>query len=180
MFSLTYLTNTCGVNRTVALMAVVVASGVMACFIPMWGAMADRIGKGRIFGTAALLLGITSFPVFWVLHNYATTNLFFVYLAIIIPFGIVYAAAYASMASLCSDSFDASVRYSSISFVYQFSGIFASGLPPMAHSPGTCAAICLWPVLSAPFPPYGWAPSASAATRTLRLSAVRKSPLKPP
>ncbi|WP_291331723.1 MFS transporter [Desulfovibrio sp.] len=131
VFSLTYLTNTCGVNRTVALMAVVVASGVMACFIPMWGAMADRVGKGRIFGTAALLLGITSFPVFWVLHNYATTNLFFVYLAIIVPFGIIYAAAYASMASLFSDSFDPSVRYSSISFVYQFSGIFASGLTPM-------------------------------------------------
>lgn len=44
--------------------------------------MADRVRKGRIFGTAALLLGITSFPVFWVLHNYATTKLFFVYLAI--------------------------------------------------------------------------------------------------
>ena len=131
VFSLTYLTQTCGVNRTVALMAVVVASGVMACFIPMWGAMADRVGKGRIFGTAALLLGITAYPVFWVLHNYATTNLFFVYLAIIIPFGIIYAAAYASMASLFSESFDATVRYSSISFVYQFSGIFASGLTPM-------------------------------------------------
>ena len=112
-------------------MAVVVASAVMACFIPMWGAMADRVGKGRIFGTAALLLGVTSFPVFWVLHNYATTNLFFVYLAIIVPFGIIYAAAYASMARLFSDSFDPSVRYSSISFVYQFSGIFASGLTPM-------------------------------------------------
>ena len=47
------------------------------------------------------------------------------------PFGIVYAAAYASMASLFSDSFDPTVRYSSISFVYQFSGIFASGLTPM-------------------------------------------------
>lgn len=35
------------------------------------------------------------------------------------------------MASLFSDSFDATVRYSSISFVYQFSGIFASGLTPM-------------------------------------------------
>ena len=95
------------------------------------GALADRIGKGRIFGTAALLLGVTSFPVFWVLHNYATTNLFFVYLAIIVPFGIIYAAAYASMASLFSESFDPTVRYSSISFVYQFSGIFASGLTPM-------------------------------------------------
>ena len=108
-----------------------VKAAVMACFIPFWGSMADRIGKARIFGTAALLLGVTAYPVFWVLHNYATTNLFFVYLAIIVPFGIIYAAAYASMASLFSESFDPTVRYSSISFVYQFSGIFASGLTPM-------------------------------------------------
>lgn len=130
VFSLTYLTQTCGVNRTTALMAVVAASAVMGCFIPMWGMLADRVGKGRIFGTAALLLGCTAYPVFWVLHNFSS-NLPLVYLAIIIPFGIIYAAAYASMASLFSDSFDATVRYSSISFVYQFSGIFASGLTPM-------------------------------------------------
>ena len=53
------------------------------------------------------------------------------FLALIVPFGIIYAAAYASMASLFSEAFDATVRYSSISFVYQFSGIFASGLTPM-------------------------------------------------
>lgn len=45
------------------------------------------------------------------------------------PFGIIYAAAYASMASLFSDNFDPSVRYSSISFVYQFYGIFLALRP---------------------------------------------------
>lgn len=80
VFSLTYLTQTCGVNRTTALMAVVAASAVMGCFIPMWGMLADRVGKGRIFGTAALLLGCTAYPVFWVLHNFSS-NLPLVYLA---------------------------------------------------------------------------------------------------
>lgn len=130
VFSLTYLTQSCGLDRTVALSVVVVASGVMAVFIPFWGVVADRVGKGKVFGTAALLLGLVCFPAFWIFHNFSN-NLFFVYLALALPFGIVYAAAYASMASLFSESFDASVRYSSISFVYQFSGIFASGLTPM-------------------------------------------------
>ncbi|MCD7984079.1 MAG: MHS family MFS transporter [Desulfovibrio sp.] len=130
VFSLTYLTQSCGVDRTVALMAVVAASAVMGCFIPFWGQMADRVGKGRIFGFAALLLGLTAYPVFWVFHNYSG-NLMLTFLALIVPFGIIYAAAYASMASLFSEAFDATVRYSSISFVYQFSGIFASGLTPM-------------------------------------------------
>lgn len=130
VFSLTYLTQSCGVSRTLALSAVVVAAGVMALCIPLWGITADRIPKGKVFGIAALLLGLSSFPSFWVLHTFSD-NLFLVFLAIAIPFGIIYAAAYASMASLFSESFDPSVRYSSISFVYQFSGIFASGITPM-------------------------------------------------
>lgn len=117
-------------------MSVVVASAVMGSFIPFWGMLADRAGKGRIFGFAALLLGLTVYPVFWGFHNYSD-SLVLIFLALIVPFGIIYAAAYASMASLFSEAFDASVRYSSISFVYQFSGIFASGLTPMiAHRAG--------------------------------------------
>lgn len=130
VYSLTYLTNNCGISRTLALTAVMVAATVMAAFIPFWGVRADRIGKGKIFGTAALLLGVSSFPVFYILQAFSH-NIFIVFLALTVPFGIIYAAAYASMASLFSESFEPSVRYSSISFVYQFSGIFASGITPM-------------------------------------------------
>ena len=52
-------------------------------------------------------------------------------LAISLPFGIIYGAAYATMSSLFSGSFEPTVRYSAVSFIYQFSGIFASGLTPM-------------------------------------------------
>ena len=54
-----------------------------------------------------------------------------VFLAIALPFGIIYGAAYATMSSLFSGSFEPTVRYSAVSFIYQFSGIFASGLTPM-------------------------------------------------
>lgn len=131
VFSLSYLTLTCGLDRTVALTVVMASACVMACCIPFWGSYACRVGKGKIFGISALALGVAAYPSFWVLQNYAQTNLFFVYLAVIIPLGIIYAATYASMASLFSDAFDPTVRYSSISFVYQFSGIFASGITPM-------------------------------------------------
>ena len=86
VFSLSYLTQTRGLERSSALAVVMIASVVMSFFIPFWGYVADRIGKARVFGT---------------------------------------------MSSLFSDSFDPSVRYSAISFVYQFSGIFAAGLTPM-------------------------------------------------
>ena len=38
---------------------------------------------------------------------------------------------YAPQASFFAELFDTRVRYSGISFVYQFSGIFASGLTPI-------------------------------------------------
>ena len=131
VFSLSYLTQTCGVPRTLALTVVMAAAFVMACCIPFWGAFACRVGKGKIFGVSALLLGVAAYPAFWVLHHYSNTSFILVYPAVIIPLGVIYSAAYASMASLFSDAFDPTVRYSSISFVYQFSGIFASGITPM-------------------------------------------------
>lgn len=89
-----------------------------------------RWGRARIFGIAAILLGITAYPTFWVLHNFSH-NVPLVFLAIALPFGIIYGAAYATMSSLFSGSFEPTVRYSAVSFIYQFSGIFASGLTPM-------------------------------------------------
>lgn len=42
-----------------------------------------------------------------------------------------YAAIYGPEAALFCDLFGPQVRYTGISFVYQFSGIFASGLTPI-------------------------------------------------
>ena len=130
VFSLSYLTQTRGLERSSALAVVMIASVVMSFFIPFWGYVADRIGKARVFGFCALLLGILGFPAFWVFHNYSD-NYLYSSLALALPFGVVYAAVFGTMSSLFSDSFDPSVRYSAISFVYQFSGIFAAGLTPM-------------------------------------------------
>ena len=47
------------------------------------------------------------------------------------PFGLIYPAVYGPQAALFSELFDTRVRYSGISFVYQFSGIFASGITPI-------------------------------------------------
>src|SRR4029077_6324678 len=44
------------------------------------------------------------------------------------PFGILYASIYGPEAALFCDLFQPQVRYTGISFVYKFSGIFASGL----------------------------------------------------
>ena len=173
VFSLSYLTQTRGLERSSALAVVMIASVVMSFFIPFWGYVADRIGKARVFGFCALLLGILGFPAFWVFHNYSD-NYLYVCLALALPFGVVYAAVFGTMSSLFSDSFDPSVRYSAISFVYQFSGIFAAGLTPMVASPGISAPI--WAPLASSAPPAPCGSGISTERAFLLLCLLRVKP----
>ena len=130
VFVIAYLVTAMKVPRTTALLAVTLASIVMLFFIPLFGRMSDRLGRRKVFGIAALLTGILAFPAFWLMSSSGGSAVP-IALAVIIPFGIVYAAVYGPEAALFSELFDTRVRYSGISFVYQFSGIFASGLTPI-------------------------------------------------
>jgi len=77
-----------------------------------------------------LITGFSSFPAFYLI-NTSHGDVSLIWLAVIIPFGIFYASIYGPEAALFCELFPAKIRYSGISFVYQFSGIFASGLTPM-------------------------------------------------
>ena len=68
---------------------------------------------------------------FYIMETYGRTTPGLVWLAIIIPLSFIYPMVYATESSLFATQFDARVRYSGVSFAYQFSGIFASGLTPI-------------------------------------------------
>ena len=130
VFSITYLTNTIKIDRTEALMGVM-ASAVVMCFcIPFFGRLSDRIGRSKVFFWGALITGVSSIPAFWIMLHHADNPLL-LWCSVIIPLGVLYSAVYGPEAALFCDLFDAKVRYTGISFVYQFSGIFASGLTPI-------------------------------------------------
>ena len=107
------------------------AAAVVMCFtIPFFGRLSDRIGRTRVYFWGSLITGARRVPGFW-LMTHSGGNVLLIWLAIIIPFGILYASVYGPEAALFCDLFDAKVRYTGISFVYQFSGIFASGITPI-------------------------------------------------
>lgn len=130
VFSIGYLTQTLKVSRTEALLGVTAAAIVMCATIPLFGWLSDRIGRTRVYAWGSLITGLSAFPAFWIFLTYPgdTTA---IWLAIILPFGILYASVYGPEAAMFSELFPARVRYTGISFVYQFSGIFASGLTPI-------------------------------------------------
>ncbi|SAK66258.1 major facilitator transporter [Caballeronia temeraria] len=130
VFSISYLTGTLHLQRTDALLGVMVAAFVMIFTIPLFGRLSDRIGRARIYFWGSLATGLSAFFGFWLMKN-SGGNTMLAWLAVVIPLGVVYASIYGPEAALFSELFDAKVRYSGISFVYQFSGIFASGISPI-------------------------------------------------
>jgi len=128
VFLVGYLTSTLHMSRQSALSAVMIASAIMIFMLPVCGKLSDRIGRRPVFGIASLLIGLLSFPAFWLMGAGSTL---LTIIAVAIPFAIIYPAVYGPEAALFSELFDTRVRYTGISFVYQFSGIFASGLTPI-------------------------------------------------
>lgn len=130
VFAIGYLTQTLKVPRTEALLGVTAAAVVMCATIPFFGWLSDRLGRTQVYAWGSVIAGLAAFPAFWVFVSYPD-SIRAIWFAIIIPFGILYAAVYGPEAALFSELFSARVRYTGISFVYQFSGIFASGLTPI-------------------------------------------------
>jgi len=128
VFSISYLVNTVHINRTTALWGVFASALVMIPFIPFFGSLSDKWGRGKTYAIGAILLAISVYPAFWAMSS---GNIVAIFAAMIIPFGVIYAMCYGPEAGLFCDLFDARVRYTGISFVYQFSGIFASGITPI-------------------------------------------------
>jgi MHS family metabolite:H+ symporter-like MFS transporter len=130
VFIIGYLVNTLKITRTDALLGVMAAALVMVVTIPIFGQLSDRIGRPKVYAWGSIVTALASFPAFWLI-THSGGNVTLIWLAIVVPFGILYAAIYGPEAALFCDLFDTSVRYTGISFVYQFSGIFASGITPI-------------------------------------------------
>lgn len=130
VFAIVYLTQKLSLSRTDALVGVMAAALVMCLFIPLFGRLSDRLGRARTFFWGTLICGASVFPAFWLMSS-QPVHVLAVWIAIVIPFGVFYAMIYGPEAALFSELFEPHVRYTGISLVYQFSGIFASGLTPI-------------------------------------------------
>jgi MHS family shikimate/dehydroshikimate transporter-like MFS transporter len=176
VFSINYLTSTLKISRTDALLGVMVSAIVMCFTIPYFGRLSDRLGRPKVYMWGSIVTALAAFPGFWLMTN-SGGNVSLIWLSIVVPFGILYAAVYGPEAALFCDLFDAKVRYTGISFVYQFSGIFASGITPIIATAliksgngepwqlcmyvlfaGAVSAFCAWLIGRSPAP-AGLAPA---------------------
>ena len=138
VFVITYLVQYVDVPRTEALTVVMIAALVMCPFILFAGRLADRFGRGKVYGLASLLCGLSIFPSFWLMEG-SGGKPFLIGVAIVIPLSVFYAGVFGPEAALFSDLFPPDVRYTGISIVYQFPGFLVAGIVP-----GLCTLFMKW------------------------------------
>ncbi len=128
VFAISYATGALGFNKVSVLVVVTIAAMLMAVLLPVSGALSDRYGARRVYLVGVALYGLAVFPAFAL---FGTKNLVWFGLAMIIVFGVVHALFYGAQGTLYSSLYPTGTRYTGLSFVYQFSGIYASGVTPM-------------------------------------------------
>ena len=104
-----------------------ISSAIMIVMLPISAGCRTASGVAA-YSALPASSGLLSFVAFYLMGMGSTL---LTIIAVAIPFAFVYPAVYGPQAALFSELFDTRVRYSGISFVYQFSGIFASGLTPI-------------------------------------------------
>ncbi|OLT43224.1 MFS transporter [Saccharomonospora sp. CUA-673] len=127
VFAIAYCTGL-GMSRTSVLLGVTVAAVVMAVLIPFVGRGVDRLGARRTYITGMVLFGLSAVPAFL---GFRTADPWVVGAVLVVTLGIAYAISYSPEGTLFAQLFPTETRYTGMSVVYQFSGIYASGLTPM-------------------------------------------------
>jgi len=142
---LDYGTRDLGLSRSQMLTAVLISSFAQIIMLPAWSALSDRVGRRPVYLSGAVLLGLWSFPLFWLVD---TRN--FVLITVALLLGQLFLSMmYGPQAALFSEMFSRRVRYSGASIGYQLAAVFAGGLAPiimvwLLDATGTSISVSLY------------------------------------
>lgn len=124
VFAISYLVDTVHVTRNDALIGLMIGAAVLTICIPLAGYLSDKMSRAKLYGAAAIISSVSVFPAFWMMKE-SGGNIYLVWIAIIVPYGVFYSVVYGNVAAFLCDLFDAKVRYTGISFVYQMTSAVA-------------------------------------------------------
>jgi MFS family permease len=125
-FSITYLAHI-GVDTTKILTLLFCAHILHVGVIPLFGALADRIGRRPVYmlgGALTMVWPFVAFPLFDTQSNLAILGAIFIGM-------VVHALMYAPQPAIMAEMFPTRMRYSGVSLGYQVTAIFAGSWAPL-------------------------------------------------
>ena len=126
VFTISYATSH-DIDRTTALISVLVSSVATVVTIPVVAALSDRHDRRIVLLWAAVATTATAIPYVLLLE---TGSVILLFLAVIVP-GFTLGALYGPMAAFYYEMFSAEVRYSGASIGYQLGAVIGGGFSPL-------------------------------------------------
>jgi metabolite-proton symporter len=124
---ITYITTYAGQEKGPILQALLIGSVVHFVWIPVVGALSDRVGRKPLYLAGAVGVAAWSFVFFDLVDKGGQGNLI---LAVVVGL-MLHALMYSPQAAFFSELFGTSVRYTGASVGYQLASIFAGALAPI-------------------------------------------------
>lgn len=130
IFGLSWATNNQHVDRSAMLSAIAASQVVALICQPLFGLLADRIGKKRIFAGGALACCAGVFLFLW---SITTGQIWMIVLSTVLLKGFLYSAPNALWPSFYAEMFSIRVRYTGVGLATQLSFMVAGFSPSVCY-----------------------------------------------
>ena len=131
IFGLSWATNNQHVDRAAMLSAIAASQVVALVCQPLFGLLADRIGKKRIFATGSMACCAGVFLFLW---SITTGQIWLIILGTVLLKGVIYSAPNALWPSFYAEMFSIRVRYTGVGLATQLSFIVAGFSPSVCYA----------------------------------------------
>ena len=130
-FGIVYISSQLALSRDIPLTGMLIASAIGMMVCPLVGWISDRVGQRRIYLLGAGFCVLFAFPFFLLLE---TKSPLIIWCSMILGYNLGPTMMFAVQPTLFTRMFGTRVRYTGLSFAYQFSAILGGMSPLIASS----------------------------------------------